>query len=252
MVGGAHMALFRVLLIGTVTLLYGLTNTLVVANQQGTEELQRAVENSLREERSFRRLDVSVVGTEVTLTGELKTFWEKNGALQRAFEVPGVKTVASEIVVPRVEDDQELANEVGEAIQRYSYYTMWDQIDGRVINGAVSITGAVTPERDKIGELFERIAKVRGVQDVQMNVHVMSASSQDRRIRSSIARRLFSSDHFERFRTMNNPPFHIIVNNSIVTLIGYVQSQIERIEMQQIVANTQGVLRVENKLQALR
>ncbi len=49
---------------------------------------------------------------------------------------------------------------------------------------------------------------------------------------------------------MRNPPFHIIVNNSIVTLIGYVQGEVERIELQRIVAQTPGVLRVENQLQA--
>jgi osmotically-inducible protein OsmY len=110
----------------------------------------------------------------------------------------------------------------------------------------------VTPERDKAGELFERIAKVRGVQDVQMNVTPLSPSRSDDRLRSAIARRLFSSDHFQRFASMTNPPFHIIVNNSVVTLVGYVQSQIEFIEMQRIVAQTQGVLRVDNQIQTLR
>ena len=51
---------------------------------------------------------------------------------------------------------------------------------------------------------------------------------------------------------MTNPPFHIIVNNSVVTLVGYVQSRIEYIEMQRIVAQTQGVLRVDNQLQTIR
>ena len=48
---------------------------------------------------------------------------------------------------------------------------------------------------------------------------------------------------------MRNPPFHIIVNNSIATLVGYVQGDIERLELQRIVAQTPGVLRVENRLQ---
>jgi osmotically-inducible protein OsmY len=160
--------------------------------------------------------------------------------------------VASEITVPVEEDLERLVEEVSRAIQRYPHYRIWDYLDGRINNGVVTIVGRVTPERDKAGELFERIAKVRGVQDVQMNVTPLSPSRSDDRLRSAIARRLFSSDHFQRFASMTNPPFHIIVNNSVVTLVGYVQSQIEFIEMQRIVAQTQGVLRVDNQIQTLR
>ena len=80
---------------------------------------------------------------------------------------------------------------------------------------------------------------------------MLSPSSGDARIRHLIARRLVANSHFERFRTMRNPPFHIIVNHSIVTLVGYVQSEIERIELQRVAAQTPGVLRVENQLQSL-
>ena len=51
---------------------------------------------------------------------------------------------------------------------------------------------------------------------------------------------------------MSNPPFHIVVDNSVVTLVGYVQSAIEFHEIQRIVAQTQGIIRVENQLQTAR
>ena len=222
------------------------------AAAQSPEQLQQAVERELREDRALRRIEVSVSGDEVTLTGQVRHFWDKNEALRRTFDVPGVGTVASAIEVPVQEDQKELVEEVSRAIQRYPHYRIWDYLDGRINNGVVTIVGRVTPERDKAGELFERIAKVRGVQDVQMNVTPLSPSRSDDRLRSAIARRLFSSDHFQRFASMTNPPFHIIVNNSVVTLVGYVQSQIEFIEMQRIVAQTQGVLRVDNQIQTLR
>ena len=230
----------------------GSTTAAATAAAQSPEQLQQAVERELREDRALRRLEVSVSGDEVTLSGRVRHFWDKNEALRRAFDVRGVGTVASEIEVPVQEDQEELVEEVSRAIQRYPHYRIWDYLDGRINNGVVTIVGRVTPERDKAGELFERIAKVRGVQDVQMNVTPLSPSRSDDRLRSAIARRLFSSDHFQRFASMTNPPFHIIVNNSIVTLVGYVQSQIEFIEMQRIVAQTQGVLRVDNQIQTLR
>ena len=222
------------------------------AAAQSPEQIKQAVERELRGDRALRRLEVSVAGDEVTLTGRVRHFWDKNEALRRTFDVRGVGAVVSEIEVPVQEDQEELVEDVSRAIQRYPHYRIWDYIDGRIDDGVVSIFGRVTPERDKAGELFERIAKVRGVQDVQMNVTPLSPSRSDDRLRAAIGRRLFSSEHFQRFASMPNPPFHIIVNNSVVTLVGYVQSQIEYIEMQRIVAQTQGVLRVDNQIQTIR
>ena len=222
------------------------------ARAQSPEQIRQAVERELRGERELRELEVTVDGNEVTLAGRLRTFWEKSEAIRRTFEVDGVETVASEIVVPIEEDQERLVEEVVKAIQRYPHYRIWDYIDGNIDNGAVTIFGAVTPERDKVQEIFERIAKIRGVQDVQMNVTTLSPSSGDRRIRASIARQISASHHFERYAVMKNPPFHIIVNNGVATLVGYVQGDIERMEMQRIVAQTQGVLRVDNQLQTVQ
>ena len=220
------------------------------AGNQPAEQLKQAVERRLREGRALRGLEVSVVRNDVTLTGSVQSLWEKNEAQRRALDTRGVGNVVSEIDVA-VGEDQRIADAVGKAIDRYPFYTIWDEIGGRVDNGIVTLGGRVTPGRDKTRELFERIAKVPGVQGVQMDIRMLSPSSGDARIRHLIARRLVTNSHFERFRTMRNPPFHIIVNNSIVRLIGYVQSDIERMELQRLAAQTPGVLRVENQLQAL-
>ena len=220
------------------------------AGDQSAEQLKQAVERRLREGRTLHGLEVTVARNDVTLTGSVQSLWDKNEAQRRALDVRGVGNVVSAIDVLAGED-RRIADEVGKAIDRYPFYTIWDEVGGRVDNGIVTLNGRVTPGRDKARELFERVAKVPGVQGVEMDIQVLSPSSGDARIRRLIARRLVSNSHFERFRTMRNPPFHIIVNHSIVTLIGYVQSEIERIEMQRVAAQTPGVLRVENQLQAL-
>ena len=219
------------------------------AAEQTSDQLQQRVENALRDERALRTVEVAVVGDEATLTGRVSTFWDKHRAIERALGVNGISSVASEMVIPAEEDEQRLAEEVGRAVRRYPHYRIWDLIDGRVNNGVVTLFGRVTPERNKEGELFERIAKIRGVQDVQVNFDVLPTSRSDNQLRRAIARRVFSSEHFERFASMPNPPFHIIIDNSVVTLVGYVQGRIELLELQRIVAQTQGVLRVENHLQ---
>ena len=220
------------------------------AGNQSAERLRQAVERRLREGRELRGLEVAVAGNDVTLTGSVQSLWEKNEAQRRALDTRGVGNVVSGIDVA-VGEDQRIADEVGNAIDRYPFYTIWDEIGGRVDNGIVTLSGRVTPGRDKARELFERIARVPGVQGVDMDIRMLSPSSGDARIRYIIGRRLVTNSHFERFRTMRNPPFHIIVNNSIVTLIGYVQSEIERMELQRVVAQTPGVLRVQNQLQSL-
>ena len=223
-----------------------------VVNAQSGANLQQAVLTELREDRSLRKLTVSVEGDQVTLTGEVRTFWEKNEALRRTFDVDGVGPVVSEIDVPIADDQNDLAEDVVEAIQKYAHYRMWDHIEGGLENGVVALYGQVTPERNKARELFERIAKIRGVQDIQMNIESLPPIQQDNSLRNTIAQRLFQSEHFERFRSGINTPFHIIVRNSVVTLVGYVQGGIERIEMERIVGQTQGVLRTDNQLQTLR
>ena len=214
-----------------------------VAAQTATQ-LERDVREELRGERDLRRLDVAIAGSEVTLTGELETFWLKSEAIRRAFDVDGVETVVSEIEMPPAE--------VAKVMQRYPYYTLFDYLDGMINGGEVTLLGKVTPDKDKADDLFERVAKIPGVQDVQNQIETITPSLGDENLRSAIAQSIFRSSHFQRFGSQANPPFHIIVQRSVVTLTGWVQGDIERREMERIVRNTQGVLRVDNQLQTVQ
>ena len=218
---------------------------------QTTTLIEREVREELRGERDLRRLDVAVAGSEVTLTGEVNTFWSKSEAIRRALEVDGVETIVSQIEIQSAESDEKLAEEVAKAMQRYPYYTVFDYLDGTINGGVVTLLGKVTPDRDKAGDLFERVAKIPGVQDVQNQIETITPSSADDNLRRRLAGQIFSSSHFQRFSSQINPPFHIIVQNSVVTLIGYVQGEIERRELERIARQMQGVLRVVNQLQTV-
>ena len=214
-------------------------------------ELERQVKDAM-DGRDLRRVDVSVEGDEAILSGRVPHFWAKDQAIKRALDVEGIDTVASELELPEAENDNDIAEEVAKAVQRYPHYTMWDHIIGRVNGGTVFLGGWVTPDRQKANELFERVAKIQGVQDVQSEIQTLPPAQSDTRLRTSIQRQLVSNTHFERVARMLNPPFHILIHNGVVTLVGYVQTQAEVIEMQRIVAQTQGVLRVDNQLQKLQ
>ncbi len=223
--------------------------SVVPVTAQTSTVIEREVREELRRDRDLRRLDVTVVGDEVTLRGELNTFWSKSEAIRRSLTVDGVAVVVSEMEIPPAESDQKLANEVGKAVQRYPHYTVFDYLDGRINAGVITLIGKVTAERDKAGELFERVAKIPGVQDIQNQIETITPSSADDNLRRTIARVVFGSSHFQQFNSRSNPPFHIVVERSVVTLLGYVQSEIERREMEQMARQTTGVLRVVNLLQ---
>lgn len=236
---------------GVLLVLGGLVSEAAPAAAQPSDRLEREVRDALRRDRGLRQLEVATNGGEVTLAGRLDTFWLKSEAIRRALDVDGVETVVAEITLPEG-SDVGLVDDVSRAMLRYPHYTVFDYLDGRIENGVVTLTGWVTSERDKRAEVFERVAKVRGVQDVRNEIVSISPSTGDNRLRTSIARQVFNNAHFQRFSSFANPPFHIVVERSVVTLLGYVQGEIERRELERIARQTDGVLRVVNQLQTAR
>ena len=246
------MPSFRSRFVAGVALVPVLVAAPATARSQLPDALAATIESALHGERGLRGLEVAVDGAEVTLTGAVDSFWLKHEALQRTLDVPGVGTVVSEIVLPAAESDERLAGEVGRAIRSYPDITVWDLVGAVIDRGVVTLSGWVTPELDKAGEIFERIARLRGVQDIRGGIETLPASLQDDRLRRAIARRVFGSVSFMRFARMRPPPFRILVSNSTVTLAGYVQNDVERRELELMVAEIQGVVRVSNQLSTFR
>ena len=84
--------------------------------EQAAEQIKRDVERALADERDLRPIEVTVAGNEVTLMGRVPTFWAKSQAIQKTLEVAGVETVVSELEIPAIEDDNDLGQEVVEAV----------------------------------------------------------------------------------------------------------------------------------------
>lgn len=210
-----------------------------------------AVAEMLRDGLDLEDVTVTVVGTEATLAGSVPTLWDKTEAIERTLALPLVETVASELTIPEVEDDDEIAREVGRAIRNYRYITIWDYVGGGVENGVVTLNGAVTPDRDKPAELFERVARIRGVQDVRMRIAQQSASSRDDRLRTAIAARALRHPTLSHYTLTGDiiPPFRIIVDQAVVTLAGSVRSGAESRVLETIARQAFETQEVVNLLQ---
>jgi hyperosmotically inducible protein len=142
--------------------------------------------------------------------------------------------------------DVQLADKVASAINRYTRYTVFDDIGGVVDHGVVTLTGKVTMpyKRDDIAKI---VARIDGVNTVNNQIGVLPVSIFDDQLRSRIARSIYGSSAFWPYASMVNPPIHIIVENGRVTLTGVVNSQVDKI-LAQSLATGRGELAVTNAL----
>jgi osmotically-inducible protein OsmY len=221
------------------------------AGQAAETAIVAAVKRALSGQSDLRGLTVSASGGDVTLSGRLPTLWHKQDAVKRTLKVDGVQNVVTEIELPRAESDLGLAYRIGPAIERYSYYTIFDYVDAVIRNGVVTLTGSVTPDRNKAEENAAEVARVRGVQEIRNGIVTLPPSFGDDQIRAALYTRIFDSIHFQGQEIGRVPPFRLVVHNGAVTLYGTVQGEIEYRQLESIAKFTGGVLRVTNNLRMI-
>jgi osmotically-inducible protein OsmY len=219
------------------------------AEAQATDDQIKAeVKRELaRFDRAASKLTVDVHGGVVMLSGDAPTLWIKAESIRRALKVNGVKSLEAQVTVPKAENDAALSKEVIDRVRHYDLYTVYDNIQGRIRNGAVVLEGQVTEEK-KSDDLAERVEKVKGVQSLDNRLVVLPASQSDNRLRVAIANAIYRDQAFENY-SMVDPPVHVIVNNGHVTLVGFVRNPIEKIKAESIARSAYGVLALENKIE---
>ena len=190
---------------------------------------------------------VGVAGGIVTLRGTVRTLWDKHKAAEETMKVPDVISVISELVVPRGESDDVIAKAVAAKLQRYVFFSIFDDADVSVDGGVVTLTGRVTMPY-KAEAFVDLAAHVTGVQEVRNEVRTLPVSRFDDQFRYAVARGIYGDDLFVRYATQLNPPIHIVVEHGAVTLAGVVGSEVERRKAEIIARSTFSVMSVTNKL----
>jgi osmotically-inducible protein OsmY len=142
--------------------------------------------------------------------------------------------------------DDALARQVLTAIHGYTNFTIFDDVGVAVSDRAVTLTGRVTMpfKRDDIGA---RVAKIDGIRDVVNDIKVLPVSIEDSRLRSRVAQAIYGNSTFWHYASMVNPPIHIVVERSRITLTGCVSSEVERM-LAYALAQVPGALGVTNEL----
>jgi len=123
--------------------------------------------------------------------------------------------------------DPQIAAKVAHEIRMYTRYTIWDNVNFRVQNGNVDLTGQVSQPYKK-DDLQRIIDRVPGVTSVTNDLQVLPLSSMDDRLRSEIARAIYRDPVLSRYGAGPLPSIHIIVDNGHVTLEGVVSSETDR------------------------
>jgi hyperosmotically inducible protein len=142
--------------------------------------------------------------------------------------------------------DLQVAKDVAKSVDRYTQFTIFDDVSALVKDGVVTLTGKVTMPYKK-DDIAKRVSKVDGVRSVNDEIAVLPVSQFDSELRYRIARSIYGNSNFWNYAIMANPPIHIVVDHGRVTLTGVVNSNVDRM-LAQSLATQFGALSVTNAL----
>ena len=133
-------------------------------------------------------------------------------------------------------ENLQLFRSVQKQVLQYPHFTIFDNVDVQVNNGAVALTGKVTMPY-KREDIEKRVLKVAGVTRVDNRLEVLPVSQFDDQLRLGIANAIYSNPAFRGMVSTVNPPIHVIVENGHVTLDGVVLNDVDRVIARSIVGN---------------
>ena len=126
--------------------------------------------------------------------------------------------------------DFQVLKDVATSVQRYTQFTIFDDVNASVKDGVVTLSGKVTMQY-KRDDIAKRVAKIDGVREVRNQITDLPVSQFDDELRYRIARAIYGNSNFWNYAIMPNPPIHVVVENGRVTLTGVVNSRATRIAL---------------------
>ena len=150
------------------------------------------------------------------------------------------------IAAPAERKDLQVFKDVANAVNRYVHFTIFDDVNAKVDNGVVTLTGKVTMPY-KRDDIMKRVADVNGVVEVRDFIEVLPVSQFDDRLRYQIARAIYGNPNFWNYAIGPNPSIHIVVEHGHVDLTGVVTNDVDRMLARSMVTQF-GVMSFKNDL----
>jgi hyperosmotically inducible protein len=169
---------------------------------------------------------------------------------------PGAQTSVAE---------RETVARVHKALERLPYYGVFDFLAFRVERGTVTLLGYAYRGSLK-AEAVQAVKRVQGVDDVVDRIEILPASQHDESIRLATFANIYGDDHFSRYipggavtvrydfklfarfpnmQPVGMYPIHIIVKNLRTTLVGMVDTDLDKVLASTRARTVPGVLNVD-------
>ena len=206
--------------------------TFAAEERHTNAQIVAEIQNKLYHAKVPQHGDVQVAFSNgiVTLTGTVDSVGVKQTAERVAEKVDDVTQVIGQITV-RAEDvtDQQIAEIARKEIVTYPFYSVFDNLELRAENGALTVSGQVTDPFKK-SDIGNFLANVKGVAQLQNNLEVLPVSNYDDQLRMAIARAIYNDPYFIHYATTALPSIHIVVRNGNVALEGVVNSALDKVK----------------------
>lgn len=209
------------------------------------EILQQNVTNGLKSEPLIATSNIAVFSNDniITLTGVVDNYTKKAEAENISRKVPGVQSIINKIdvIINSWEEkkDIEITAEILNAF-RWNWNTLNDTIKVKVINGWITLTGAVEWNYQKEAAK-EAVTNLIGVKGVTNNITIKSQN--DNKMNKG-ALKLALQNHL----ALDSIDIEIEVSDATITLKGTVESWYQKELAGRIAWKAPGVINVDNEL----
>lgn len=244
-------ALVILLLVATFATAFVPANATAADKKENDKAVQTVILKRLTDDGILTNNNVQVMVNDstITLTGTVNTLRDKNKAARTAHEVDKSYVVQNNLTVtPTKMTNQQLADDVGNAIRNHIFYSVFNWVTIGADNGKVILRGWVY-QPWYVSQYVDRAEQVPGVQEVVDSIKVLPTSLYDEQVRENGARAIYNDPMFEQWANTLNPPIHIIVMNGDVLLEGWVRSQVEKTVAADLIAFHTDAFKIDNQLE---
>lgn len=212
------------------------------------DDLAKAVEKKIlsKDKIKIDQFKVLHYDDSIYLSGIADLYGSYYYAGKIASDFKGIKNVDNQIDLKlRDENDMDIQSTLIAEIQREMKTQPFDLVSVRVHHGFVQLTGIVRDQTLK-DKAFEEAIWLKGVRQVENKIEYSSLSAADDRLRTIIYQLLASQ--YPQYFNGAHPSVVILCEHGRVTLVGSINSEVEKQRMLSTVRSISGVLSVNDQL----